>query len=198
MSVPRSRAAASVIDFDAIYVLGGAHNSTNHSSVERYIVKEDYWEPAESMKTPRVGPCCAVVNRLLYCIGGFNGVERINSVEVYNPDVNNWTFVQPMHERRSGAGAACIDNHIYVIGGYDGKSQLSSVERYDVLTDQWTYVASISSPRSAMGCLAPRSGYMSLIMVCGGYDGQNFLSTSEIYDPKENAWRKHCGKPSFA
>jgi hypothetical protein len=70
MSVPRSRAAAHKID-DSIYVLGGANNATNHSSVERYHAKEDYWEPVESMKTQRVGLCCAVVNRLLFSIGKF-------------------------------------------------------------------------------------------------------------------------------
>lgn len=28
------------------------------------------------------------------------------------------------------------------------------------------------------------------LYVCGGYDGSNFLNSVEVYDPRNNKWRK--------
>lgn len=186
MSVPRSRAAADVID-GLIYVVGGANNSICNSSVERYYAQEDRWEAVCSMNEPRVGLSCRVVNRLLYAIGGFNGIERLNSVEVFCPDDNNWAIGVPMNIPRSGAAACSHENDIYVIGGYDGTSVLSSVEKFNTLTKKWEFIEPLSSPRSALVAIAKHNK----IIVCGGYDGNNFVAVTEIYDFSTKTWTSH-------
>jgi len=58
--------------------------------------------------------------------------------------------------------------------------------RYDPKTDTWTLVAPISTPRDAVGvCLLGDRLY-----AVGGYDGQQYLSEVEGYDPQANEWTK--------
>lgn len=189
MSVARSRAGANVID-GLIYAVGGANGSNCHNSVERYYPKEDRWECVSPMRTQRVGLTCVVTNRLLYAIGGFDGNERLNSVEVYNPDNDEWSLIEPMNEFRSGAGSCVVDDLIYVIGGYDGKNQLSSCECYNTITKEWRTISSMLTQRSAFGCVYFHcyTQNCTCILVTGGYDGTNFLTSAEIYNPAAETW----------
>jgi N-acetylneuraminic acid mutarotase len=58
--------------------------------------------------------------------------------------------------------------------------------RYDPKTDAWTLVSSISSPRDSIGvCLLGDKLY-----AVGGYDGMQYLSDVECYDPQTNEWSK--------
>lgn len=56
--------------------------------------------------------------------------------------------------------------------------------RYDPKTDTWTMVAPMSVPRDAVGVcvLGDR------LMAVGGYDGQQYLTLAEAYDPHLNEW----------
>jgi hypothetical protein len=89
-----------------------------------------------------------------------------------------------MNVARSGAGVASLDENIYVVGGYTNDLQLNSVERFDTLTCQWTYVSPMSSARSALACVT----WNSKILALGGYNGREFLSKAEVYDPNEDKW----------
>lgn len=56
--------------------------------------------------------------------------------------------------------------------------------RYDPKTDTWTMVAPMSVPRDAVGVcvLGDR------LIAVGGYDGQQYLTLVEAYDPHLNEW----------
>lgn len=58
------------------------------------------------------------------------------------------------------------------------------VIRYDPKTDTWTMVAPMSVPRDAVGVcvLGDR------LIAVGGYDGQQYLTLVEAYDPHLNEW----------
>jgi len=60
------------------------------------------------------------------------------------------------------------------------------VERYDTENDTWDMVAPIQIARSALS-LTPLDGKLYAI---GGFDGNNFLSIVEVYDPRTNTWTK--------
>lgn len=58
--------------------------------------------------------------------------------------------------------------------------------RYDPKTDQWTIITPISSPRDSVGlCLLGDKLY-----AVGGYDGQQYLTDVECYDPVTNEWTR--------
>lgn len=58
--------------------------------------------------------------------------------------------------------------------------------RYDPKTDTWTMVAPMSVPRDAVGVcvLGDR------LLAVGGYDGQQYLTLVEAYDPHLNEWHQ--------
>lgn len=62
--------------------------------------------------------------------------------------------------------------------------QSNIMYRYDYKTDTWTMVAPMSVPRDAVGVcvLGDR------LMAVGGYDGQQYLTLVEAYDPHLNEW----------
>lgn len=69
--------------------------------------------------------------------------------------------------------------------------KLCSFNRYDPKTDQWTIIATMSSPRDSVG-LCPLGDRLFAV---GGYDGVQYLSDVECYDPVNNDWVKvsvHC------
>lgn len=59
-------------------------------------------------------------------------------------------------------------------------------ERYDPKTDTWTMVAPMSVARDAVGvCLLGDQ-----LLAVGGYDGQQYLTLVEAYDPILNEWHQ--------
>lgn len=58
--------------------------------------------------------------------------------------------------------------------------------RYDPKTDTWKLVAPMSVARDSVGVctLGDR------LIAVGGYDGQQYLSLAEIYDPHLDKWEQ--------
>ncbi|CAF1597901.1 unnamed protein product, partial [Didymodactylos carnosus] len=153
-----------------------------------YSARSDTWEFVSPMNMQRIGLAVTTNNRLLFALGGYDGKKRLNDVESYNPDLNTWTKEVPMLTNRSGAAACSIEHFIYVVGGYTSNenvaTQLDSVECFNILSNQWTFIQSLHCRRSAHSCVV----LDRKILATGGYDGNNFLSVVEIYDPDTNTW----------
>lgn len=60
------------------------------------------------------------------------------------------------------------------------------LNRYDPKTDTWTMVAPMSVARDAVGVcvLGDR------LLAVGGYDGHQYLTVVEAYDPLLNEWQE--------
>jgi N-acetylneuraminic acid mutarotase len=206
MLYPRNRLAVGTIDH-CIYAVGGSSGQQLYSSVEKYSTGPDAesWVEVSPMNTARIGLAVCTHSRLLYAIGGFDGHRRLADVESYNPDLNTWKREQPLRVGRSGAAAASLAQCIYVVGGYasdsvEGPMQLDVVERYDIVTQQWSYVKSMNCRRSALSCVTLNNClfalgnisfnyfYLTNYLYLGGYDGINFSSVVEIYDPEKDIW----------
>ncbi|CAF1230338.1 unnamed protein product [Rotaria sordida] len=190
MLYARNRLGVGVID-NNIYAVGGSCGQQIYSSVELFAVgaSAQSWVEVASMHMPRIGLAVCTHSRLLYAIGGFDGRRRLGDVETYNPDTNTWKRQQSLRAGRCGAAAASLDEYIYVVGGYasdniEGAMQLDLVERYDTITQQWSFVKSMNCRRSGLSCVTLDKHLFTI----GGYDGKNFSSVVEIYDPKKDEW----------
>ncbi|CAF1195502.1 unnamed protein product [Adineta ricciae] len=190
MLYARNRLGVGAID-KSIYAVGGSSGQHIHRSVERFTVgcDNETWVEVASLNVGRIGLAVCTLNRLLYAIGGFDGHRRLADVESYNPDEDVWKREQPLLCGRSGAAAAVLAECIYVVGGYasdiaDGTMQLDAVERYDTVTQQWSYVRPLNCRRSALSCVMLNKRLFAL----GGYDGKNFSSVVEVYDPEKDEW----------
>lgn len=78
----------------------------------------------------------------------------------------------------------------YAIGGYSARDErcLNEVERYDIEKDLWEPVASMNNPRRALSAVRLKNG----IFAIGGFDGEKYLSSVEIYDETLNDWKTVC------
>lgn len=107
--------------------------------------------------------------------------------------------------RRKHLACTVYQNLIYAVGGRDDMAELNSAERYDPQANKWELIVSMKSKRSGVRLLVYLlfKLYSSLIgmfqvglavvngvmMAIGGFDGSNYLKTTEIYDTESNQWR---------
>ncbi|XP_024871275.1 kelch-like protein 5 isoform X2 [Temnothorax curvispinosus] len=173
-----------------LYAVGGHDGRCFLNVVERWDPGTDQWSSICPMSVQRAGVGVAVLNDKLYAVGGVNSSSRLSTVECYDPHTNKWTPCAPMSKRRRGVGVGVVNGCLYALGGRDAPasnpntSRFDCVERYDPKTDTWTMVASMSVPRSRVGVcvLGDR------LMAVGGYNGRQYLTLVEAYDPHLNEW----------
>ena len=58
------------------------------------------------------------------------------------------------------------------------------MERFSSLTNKWSLVAPMLTKRCRLGV----ASLHGKLYVAGGYDGNVFLRSVEVYDPTENTW----------
>ncbi|KAF2359989.1 BTB/Kelch-associated [Trinorchestia longiramus] len=95
--LPRSAAAAAVLD-GKLYVTGGCHGFLSVTNkAERYDPKTDTWEEIAPMTTARQHHGMASLYGLLYVVAGVGGGgEQLASTEVYDPSTNSWHEAPPL------------------------------------------------------------------------------------------------------
>lgn len=76
--------------------------------------------------------------------------------------------------------------YIFAVGGGSLFAIHNECEVYNPKTNQWSQISPMISRRSRAGVASLRK----LLWVCGGYDGENDLSTAECYNPLTNEWKQ--------
>jgi len=119
-----------------------------------------------------------------------NGVSSGGKVEVVDV-LSNTTCRQPppyLERVTWSAGDVNKDGNLVVCGGasYETRSYTSSCYKLDSSTNQWTFHSSLLKRRSIHAAVAVEGG----VWMSGGYDGSNFLSTTEFVrdDGKVQNW----------
>lgn len=137
---------------------------------------------------------CAVSNLMnkVFVVGGVDGEGQVlDTVEFWTLSCNasSWQTVPlPMSTPRWGCATVGMSRQglLVVIGGRNAEWQsLTSVEAYSIEQRRWKAFQSLATPR--FGCTAVAIG-PSRIMIMGGYDGTNFLSSCRVYDMEEDEW----------
>jgi len=78
-----------------------------------------------------------------------------------------------------------VGDSVYVVGGRTNSADATSdTYRLDLPSRQWIRQASLNTPRQFAGCAEWDDG----IIVVGGFDGSDYLSSVEKYDPVRNKW----------
>ncbi len=120
--------------------------------------------------------------------GNYNGAT--NAGAIYDPATNVWIRTRNMNMKRSGATATLLNNgKVLVAGGTTsdktGPKTLREVELYDRSTDKWEIVQPMLTPRAAHTATLLKSG---VVLITGGFNGDNVLDSTELYDPNANSW----------
>ena len=81
-----------------------------------------------------------------------------------------------------------VNNFVYCIGGNIHKlSESNKVFRLNLneADVKWNEMAELNSKKSYHGAAV----FNNTLVVCGGYDGKSYLSSSEAYDAETNKWK---------
>ncbi|KAK7489369.1 hypothetical protein BaRGS_00019313 [Batillaria attramentaria] len=171
-----------------LYAIGGEDRAASFSTVERFEPKSNAWTEAPSMKGKRAGAGVTVCDGKIYVAGGYDKILHTDraSMECFDPDTQEWTLTAEMEKARSGLALVALDHFIYAFGGRFRPTDqyFDLVERFNTVTRQWTTIRPMQKPRAWAGVAV----FDNRIYVCGGFDGQNRLSDSEVYDPEIDQW----------
>ena len=131
---------------------------------------------------------------MIYLLGGNNQV-RCESCYLNNANMKklSWKSLPSLNEERQEFASIYYDDYIYVFFGFSSKKgiNLSSIERINVNTNSQFEIIYVNEhiTLSSIGCaiLADDFGRIGNegILLLGGFDGQNYLDTSLVFNPRE-------------
>lgn len=125
-----------------LYAVGGANNTGELSSVERYDPYQDKWVYQASLPNSVHEHAGCVHSGSLYTSGGHNGVTHVNAVNCFQPKIGEWIECAPLHTERSYHTMTAFRDELYVIGGCCVRAgtvvNLLSCEHYNIAANQWT------------------------------------------------------------
>ena len=119
-------------------------------------------------------------------VGGYYARTSVKTVFTLNnePNVVYPDLPIPVYHHRS----LKVNNFVYCIGGETNVSKINKVFRWNVneADTKWNEVAEINDKRSSYGAAV----FNDALIVCGGFDGNRCLSSSEVYDAELNKWNR--------
>ena len=144
-------------------VSGESHDKARVSHVTKYF-NDGHSEELASLRTPRTGHACTLVNTntfsgVLVC-GGYtiqNGedFDILSTCELYDFESEEWHGTGSLNIGRSGFELLPLDGGILALGGAvsllpNGEFEIStSVEKFNLSTRQWDLVRNITEPRAS-------------------------------------------------
>ena len=158
----------------------------NHYILDEPIVCT--WQRMASLNLARAWHTATLLRDGSVLVTG--GATDLHSVERYDPVANTWRVVAPMIQRRGRHVATLLaDGRVFVIGGEDfffGR-EIDTPEVYDPVADRWTLTAPPPSwwQRVGFRLTLLQDGR---VLLSGGVDFEGGMMSSEIYDPRLDAW----------
>ena len=138
---------------------------------------------------------CSKYN-MIYLIGGNNQI-RCETCYLNNSNLKKltWKPLPSLNEERQEFASIYFDDYIYVFFGFSSKKgiNLSSIERINVNTNTQFEVVYVNEQitLSSLGCAnfvddteISKEGNDGILLL-GGFDGQNYVDTSLVFNPRE-------------
>ncbi|MCU4162536.1 Kelch repeat-containing protein [Carboxylicivirga caseinilyticus] len=191
LPIARTHAAAAYYD-GKIYVIGGfiPGSQTATTRVDVYDLETGTWSQAADMNYGRWAYSVMISNNVLYAVSGledFSGT-LVGNIESYNFDSNTWSVVTTIPDSKAGERSTILDNKIYVLCGSETVGDSYNINErllvYDLDAMVWNAIANMQQKRLGYGIGVVKDR----IVVCGGVNNGNYLSSTETYDPKSNKW----------
>ncbi|MBS2098747.1 Kelch repeat-containing protein [Carboxylicivirga linearis] len=187
----RVHAAATYLN-GKVYVAGGFKSGSNTAvvDVDVYDPATDTWSTIASMNNGRWGLSLVAFNNKLYAIGGLADLSSTNvtNIEEYDFNTDTWSIVAEIPYTLIGAKATIYNGKIYIGNGRESMSGSKPINNfmvtYDIDTKEWELLPAMNQGRVsyAIGVINNR------VVVAGGFDNENFVSSTETYDPITKTW----------
>jgi len=152
--------------------------------------KNSQWTKTHEMTTKRGGAASIQLNSTtLWILGGHNGDVTIDSTEFLRADssvgIPGPNLPIAMH---SFCAVKFSEEEVYLIGGFTGTERLNTVYILNPMDSSHIVGPALKSKRSEHTCGLISNGQETKIVVAGGWDGNDDLSSVEIFDPTTNNW----------
>ena len=131
---------------------------------------------------------------VIYLLGGNNQTKcEVCYLTNQNNKKLQWKQIPPLNEERQEFATLFFDDYIYVFFGFSSKKgiNLSSIERINVNTNNIFEVVYINEQitLSSLGCAHfaddTDKDKSNGILLLGGFDGENYVDSSLLFNPKE-------------
>lgn len=185
---------------DILIAVGGWLHRQACDRIEWFDPEQKEWKVSQQ-KLPMVLAYhgAAVLDGTLYIFGGSNGMRTRCETWKISPVNWKWERCDNMLEPRNyiSNSSVVFDGKIYVFGGQNWREitrvslRSKTGEVYDPKTNKWTATGSLHDMRS--DCAA--AVYDNQIYVCGGFNGDNILSSVEVYNPIGDFFSRYIDLP---
>ncbi|CAK9050320.1 unnamed protein product [Durusdinium trenchii] len=185
-----------------IYVVGGSADGRTLNTFEVLDPESnewDQWFTKPPMGTKRTMHGAAVAGGRLYVSGGFDGIRDLASAEMYDPRSNSWSSsMDAMSVPRSYHVMVSTGDKVYAIGGQERQVKdeqkpraHQSIEAFELYCERWLPMPPMSVGRigAAATTFQDEQGD-HLIYVTGGSDGDQVLSSGEVFNPRLETWQE--------
>ena len=181
MSVARSGHGALLTPWGAVMIAGGSSNGELTDSVELYSTANTFVQ-AGSLSSPRKDFAMTAIGagRILIA-GGNDGKSAVSAVDIFDSRSQTVTAAGTMLAARSQLSAATLlDGTVLMAGGYDADGRvLASTEVFDAVKGESAAGPDMTTARAGHQAYALAGN--GAVLIVGGTDGKNVLSTSEQY-----------------
>lgn len=199
----RADHTATLLQSGKVLVAGGTSGNESDAECELYDPASGTWTATGNLSVARAFHTATLLpdGRVLVAGGGTQVPSgqstALASAELYDPATGAWSPTGTMLTLRGGHTATLLsDGRVLVAGGDSplpnspGVSvELASAEMYDPSTGIWSATGSMTDGRVFHAATGLKDGR---VLVAGGlvspYPGNQFFSSSEIYDPTAGTW----------
>jgi hypothetical protein len=187
MATARVSHTAALLPNGKVLVAGGQDsNFFPLASAELYDLASGNWTTTGSLTTARYDQTATLLdNGTVLVAGGFDSSYNPSvSAELYDSASGTWTATGSMHNARVTHTATLLDpGEVLVAGGFKntttrGSVFLHSAELYDPASGTWTATGSMATARGEHTATLLDNGK---VLVAGGFDGNNILSSAELF-----------------
>jgi N-acetylneuraminic acid mutarotase len=194
MAQPRDFFTATVLSSGKVLVVGGSDRSSPTRSAELYDPVARTWSPTGSLRTARANHTATLLpNGRVLVAGGVNLDGYLSSAELYNPATGKWRSLPSMPTPHFNHTATLLPTGKVLVAGGGGTAVNNSTPQaasaiYDPATKTWASTGSLNTRRERHTATLLGDG---TVLAAGGFSGtmtNNWLSSSELYDPARGTW----------
>jgi large repetitive protein len=179
LTAARSAACAVVLNDGRLLVAGGLGDSGSVAAVDIYG-SDGAFIAGPPMTHARSHAACVMLDdgRVLVT-GGNDGNGSLNSAEIFDPSTNQWQPTGSLAVAREGHQMAMTSwGFAWVAGGDSDGAITGTLELFNPNTGQFQAIGTLNTARAEFA-MTPTG---RSLVIAGGTDGSNTLSSIEIYD----------------
>lgn len=205
MNQGRGSASGILLSNGKVLAIGGAYYTgsayASRQSSELFDPATNTWTTSGNLITARRGHFAVrLANGNVLVGGGVSGSNTyLSSVELYDVSTGTFSAKTSMPAARGSTNAALLPNgNVIVMGGYNPTNgHMATAVVYNVALNSWSTLSSqMNSPHSDGSAVVELAD--GRILIGGGWNGGNGVSTIDIFNPSTNTFAAASGLPSFS